>query len=389
MSIYDQNMPMLPPYRVMSTVSIMAEAQDYNHKMLNIPAMWRRTKGAPVPVVILDTGLPNHFDLHAAGAASFIPGYLNDKNGHSTHVGGIIAAIANNDMGVAGIAPECMDYYGAVLDGQGSGNIDAIIKGIRWAVDVVGARVINMSLGIQAGVPRLKELEAACNYAASNGAIIVAASGNEAGAVGQPAIYDSVIAVAAVDQDHKHAWFSNVGKEVDFATGGVKVYSTWLNNSYAKLDGTSMATPALAGVIALIQADHYARAKGWLSFQEVYDKLKKIAFDVGSDGFDNTFGHGIPIFRADDDTPVPPPLPPSDPPPVDPEPPIAPPPSGKDPCDCTLAVPLVSEFFKGAGGAVEQGVPGIDAIGKGLLAAKVYFERHQAVLARQLTRGMR
>lgn len=390
--IYENPMILLPPFRVTSMVSIMAEVLDFNHKMMNIPAMWKHTRGSRVKVAILDTGKPNHVDLHPMGGKSFIPGYEVDGNGHSTHCGGILAAIANNGMGVAGVAPECEDYYGAVLDAQGSGSIANIIKGIRWAVDTVGAKVISMSLGIDASAPRLPELEKACNYAVNQGAVVVCAAGNEAGGVGQPAIYDSVIAVAAVDQNQKHAWFSNIGPSVDFAAGGVKVYSTWLRNGYAKLDGTSMATPALAGVVTLIMADHYQKHQTWLTPQEVYQKLKKIAFDVGPEGFDEQFGHGIPLFQFDeapgsgsDDPATEPPgsETPETPETPEPQPPTETP---ETPCDCSLAFPLLGEFLREAADAIEQNKTTDTAIDRGIVAARDYWNRVSKVRVRHANR---
>jgi subtilisin family serine protease len=303
---------MIPDTVVESRVQILAEKQDYNHDMMNIPEMWAHTRGEGIKVAVLDTGCPKHVDLAPDGNWTAFPGYDEDANGHSTHCGGIIAAIANNNMGVAGIAPDVEAHYGAVLDASGSGDIDSIVRGIHWAVDVVGADIISMSLGISAGAPRFREMEQACDYAVSQGVAVFAAAGNESGDVGQPAIYDSVIAIAAVNNKMDHARFSNTGPEVDFAAGGVNVYSTYLNNSYAKLSGTSMACPAAAAVGALILAD--SKKDGIvLSPAELRAKLRKIAYDVGPGGFDETFGHGIPIFGSGgdpyepDDTPPPPP----------------------------------------------------------------------------------
>jgi len=165
-----------------------------------------------------------------------------------------------------------------------------------WAVNDVGTKVINMSLGIPAGGPRIKALEDACDHACNEGATVVCAAGNEAGDVGQPACYDSVIAVAAVNSRQEHASFSNIGPELDFAAGGVNVYSTYLNNRYAKLSGTSFSSPAVAGVVALILADAHNDSQRWLTKDDVVAKLRKIAFDVGGDGFDEVYGHGIPVF---------------------------------------------------------------------------------------------
>lgn len=299
-----RKIPMIPPYVPDVRVSILAETEDYNHKLMNIPHMWKSTRGAGVKVVVLDTGLPKHVDLAPSGGKSFTgDGYLFDENGHNTHVAGIIAAIAHNGMGVRGIAPDCDDYHGAVLGADGSGSVNSIIAGIRWAVDEIGAGVINMSLGIPASASRIRSLEQACDYAVSQGVAVVAAAGNESGKVGQPAVFDSVIAVAAVDRNMRHANFSNVGGEVDFAAGGVNVFSTSLNNTYARMSGTSMSAPALSGVAALILSDALnGNSPRKLTPSELVDKLKKISYDVGSNGFDAMTGNGIPVFASTGDT---------------------------------------------------------------------------------------
>lgn len=295
---------MIPNFKVDVFVQILSEVADYNHRLMNVPEMWKHTRGKGIKVAVLDTGKPVHNDIKLAGSASMVPGYLEDKNGHSTHCCGIIAAVADNGMGVKGIAPDVDLYACAVLDGNGSGTADWIAAGIRWAVDVVGADVISMSLGMPP-FPISSTLKSACTYAARKGAIICAAAGNEAGPVGQPALYDSTICVAAVDDAGKHAPFSGFGKQVDFATGGVNVYSTFLNNGYAKLSGTSMATPALAGAVALILADARSGATPRrLSLDEVKAKLRKIVYDVGPTGWDPQFGWGIPVFGKSENSVV-------------------------------------------------------------------------------------
>jgi len=364
----NDRIPMIPPYKVISRVSILAEKQDYNHEMMNVPAMWKSTRGAGVKVVVLDTGIPKHVDIGHAGGKSFIENYSEDKNGHGTHVGGIIAATANNDMGVAGIAPECECWFGSVLDGNGSGSIASIVKGIRWAVDEVGAHVINMSLGISAGARRIKEMEDACDYAASQGVVVVCAAGNEYGAVGQPAIYDSVLAIAAVNNFKEHASFSNTGPEVDFASGGVNVYSTYLNNGYSKLSGTSMASPAMAGIVALIIADEFKDTGKLLTLDEVTTKLKKIAFDVGDEGFDEVYGHGIPVFvqheePTEPDEPVEEPDKPTEP--IEPDEPVDEPDEpNKEPDDgispCKLGVPMTKAFIAAAVKEMDSPAPAGD-----------------------------
>ena len=99
--------PKLPAYAVETSVQILAETLDYNHKLLNIRAAWAETMGEGIKCVVLDTGLPDHLDLKPAGGRNFTSDPDEcDANGHSTHAGGIIHATATNGMGVAGIAPK-------------------------------------------------------------------------------------------------------------------------------------------------------------------------------------------------------------------------------------------------------------------------------------------
>ncbi len=285
----------------------------------------------------------------------------------NTHVGGIIAGIAGNSMGVAGIAPESEDFYGAVLGANGGGSIQGIIDGIRWAVDEVGANVINMSLGIPDGSPTIKELEKACNYARNKGVAVICAAGNEASGVGQPARYDSCIAVAAVNNKKEQAWFSNTGPEVDFATGGVDVYSTYLNNGYAKLSGTSMASPSLAGIAVLIMADELKDNDKLLTPDELVVKMKKIAYDVGEEGFDEIYGHGIPIFRSSGE-------------PEEPEEPEQPDEPDNDDSDspCRLGLPMARAFVDGTVSELSKNNGLEDSMAKGFKELQKFLRRVEA-----------
>lgn len=290
--------PMLEPFTVKKTVSALSETEDYNHRMLNVPEMWKRSRGAGVKVVVLDTGCPQHLDIKVAGFRDFSgsPTPYDVACGHSTHVCGIIAALANG-IGVRGIAPDCELYCGKVLDDEGSGSIDSIAAGIRWAVDEVGADVINMSLGCPPAGAYSPSLRSACAYAEQKGVVVCCAAGNDAGAVNAPANLPTTIAVAAVDRDKEKAYFTCHGSEVDFAAGGVDVFSTWLGNQYAKLSGTSMATPVITGAVALIIGA--ARAEGTrLTVDQVYQKLVGISVDVDKPGKDEYTGNGIPVFTS-------------------------------------------------------------------------------------------
>jgi subtilisin family serine protease len=295
MEQFDENQPIqiLEPLRVKYVFRTLSEALSANHKLMGVEKMWKRTKGKGVKVAVLDTGVPDHPDIKVAGGKSFIRGYYHDLNGHGSHVAGTIAAIEGNGIGIAGIAPEVDLYCGAVMGADGAGSLRDIADGIYWAVDEVGADIINMSLGIAAVDFEFSILRRACDYAWSKGSTIFAAAGNEAGAVGQPARYPTTISVGAISKNLKHANFSNTGATVDFVSVGVDVYSTWLNQSYCCLDGTSMACPAVAGFGALLVAD--ARLRGEeLKPEDLKERLVSMSRDIGEPGRDVVFGFGIP-----------------------------------------------------------------------------------------------
>jgi subtilisin len=269
---------------------------------MNIPQMWRTTKGNGVKVAVLDTGVSVHNDLTPVALNSFVDGEPVDECGHGTHCAGLLAGIGFNDMGVLGVAPEVSDYYVKILDNNGSGTIENVIKGIYYAVDILAVDVINMSLGISTP-ERLSELEKACDYAASKDVIICAAAGNEHTGVSQPAMYDSVLAISSITNQEILSNFSNFGDQIDYCAVGENLYSTYLNNGYCTMSGTSMASPIIAGIISLIISDSKIGGK-LLKRQESIDKLDKIAFDLGPEGIDSSFGKGIPIFKSIVDNPI-------------------------------------------------------------------------------------
>ena len=292
--------PQLSPYVVKSSVQALAETMDYNHRILNTPPMWLVTMGEGIKGTVLDTGLPNHFDIKPAGGKNFTSDPdERDGNGHATHVGGIIHATANNGMGVAGICPKAEIYYGKVLADNGAGQTQWIADGIRWSVDEIGVDFINMSLGLSrasASQPFDDVMQEACAYAYSKGVAIICATGNEAGIVSEPACYDMTIAVAAVNSALEHANFANYGPEVDIAAGGVDVFSCFPDNRYVRFSGTSESSPVIAGACGLILAKHKAEGVT-LSPSELLEHLVRMAYDIGPEGVDELTGAGIPVFK--------------------------------------------------------------------------------------------
>lgn len=245
--------------------------------------------GSGVKVAILDTGIDgNHEDLNVLGGASFIsgePDALQDGNGHGTHVAGTVAGL-NNTLGVLGVAPAADLYAVKVLDSSGSGSFSGIVQGIEWAVEN-GMDVINMSLGASSGSTTLQQ---ACDLAYNSGIVVVAAAGNSGtrgkrNTIGYPAKYASVIAVGAVDSTNTRASFSSVGEELEVMAPGVNILSSVPGNGYDSYNGTSMASPHVAGAAALILAKYPS-----LTNVEVRDRLRNTATPLGDSFY---YGNGV------------------------------------------------------------------------------------------------
>jgi subtilisin family serine protease len=219
---------------------------------VNAPAAWKKTAGAGVRVAVIDTGIDaKHPDLagSVAGGYAATGNSWHDDNGHGTHVAGTIAGRLDG-QGVAGVAPSASLYAVKVLDKNGGGSLFAIIKGLTWCARN-GIQVANMSLGAPMGTVFM---HLAVKYAVSNGVVVVAAAGNSAGSVDYPGAYPESITVAASDSNDRIASFSSRGKEVDFIAPGVDVKSSVPGGGYDYYDGTSMATPHVAGLAALAVA---------------------------------------------------------------------------------------------------------------------------------------
>ncbi|MDP2695934.1 MAG: S8 family peptidase [bacterium] len=248
-----------------------------------------------IKVAVVDTGISkDHPDLTVWGGVNTINSKKSwdDDNGHGSHVAGIIAA-NNNDVGVVGVAHSADIYAVKVLDRNGSGWLSDIIEGIQWSIDN-GMQVINMSLGSASDVQSFHDAVIGAHNA---GVVVIAAAGNNSGAVIYPAAYPETIAVSATDQNNNLASWSSRGPEVDLAAPGVGIYSTYKGSSYATLSGTSMASPHVAGSAALVLnsaiGSYDANSNGVWDPSEVKQKLQDSATDLGVLGFDNLFGWGL------------------------------------------------------------------------------------------------
>jgi subtilisin family serine protease len=177
----------------------------------------------------------------------------------NTHVAGIIGA-RDNEIGTIGIAPECELLVAKGLGDNGFGDWGRITACIQWGVHK-GANIINLSLGDLSEPPGI--LKTAIQWAASKGVLLVAAAGNDGSSdydsptsnnVTYPARYEECIAVGAISKDGKLAYFSNRGSSLDVVAPGIDIYSTYKDNNYAMLTGSSQAAPIVAGILALLKA---------------------------------------------------------------------------------------------------------------------------------------
>jgi subtilisin family serine protease len=293
----------------------LSEIKNYGHNLHNIPEAWKTTKGEGVIVGVIDTGLPVHRDLDGQilDYANFTEDPIEDLvQGHSTFCCGILCANENNE-GVVGSAPKAKLMIAKALGDDGSGSDENLANAINWCIEKK-VDIINMSLGAPAKYAYLfKETEKAVKKAYANGIVIICAAGNEnADQVSVPARYEEAIAVAAVDSKKQRANFSNKGPALDFAASGVNLVSTFLNNSYSNMSGTSFSSPQVAGIAALIISEHRNnpdKNTPLTSPTDVREHIRKICIDLGPTGWDNEYGFGLPVFGKinPDPQPLPPP----------------------------------------------------------------------------------
>lgn len=242
--------------------------EQWGLNRVGVQSAWNTTCGAGVVVAVIDTGVAcsNHNQFHQLSdlaGTHCVPGYdfvdddthPDDEQGHGSHVAGTIAQTTNNGVGVAGIAYCSSIMPVRVLNENGSGTLADVAEGIIWASDH-GAQVINLSLG---GGGHSKVMADAIAHARNQGTVVVCAAGNNGRYVESPASEPGAFAVSAVDSNDNIASFSSRGPEVDIAAPGVGILQQTICDhgrnrceQFVAWSGTSMATPHVAGVAALV-----------------------------------------------------------------------------------------------------------------------------------------
>lgn len=264
---------------------------------------WAKGMGAGVTIAVVDTGVDSgHEDLHdnAVPGRDFVDGDTNpsDEHGHGTRVAGTAAAVANNGIGVAGVAPRAKIMPIRVLNKDGEATLQDVEDSVRYAVDN-GAKVVNLSLGGDVVIENLTggSLTGVVNYAWSKGAIAIIAAGNDALFPSGYRDVDGLVVAATGPNDEKPSYSNGVGlaKWGLAAPGGSSsggeqnlIFSTYWSKTgsrYGYAAGTSMAAPHVAGAAAVLLGLG-------LSPQQVVDRLLESAVELGAPGNDPIFGHG-------------------------------------------------------------------------------------------------
>lgn len=238
-------------------ISELPNSYDSIIKLINADKIWSETKGEGVKIMIIDAGVyVNHKDIKHSfrGGLNLIDKskHIDDIHQHGTHVAGLIVGKKT------GLSPNSELYVAKSLNNNGLGTMANVMDGITYAINS-GVDIISMSLGSKFDLPI--QIKNQIKNAYTKGITIVSASGNDGKHyINYPAKYEEVICVGGLNKEMKYAKFSNKGKELDITAPSENVLSTYGENEYAYMTGTSMASAITVGAIALLKS--YYRKKG-------------------------------------------------------------------------------------------------------------------------------
>lgn len=269
----------------LKNIHTLAQTKNWGISTIKAPAAWANGyTGKGVKIAVLDSGAGPHSDLVLSGGVSFVGTGYNDVYGHGTHTAGIIAA-QNNTIGIVGVAYDSSLYEAKVLSDTGGGSVSNAIAAIDWAI-ANKMDIISMSFSTPTYSQAFKDV---CDKAYAAGILLVASAGNTGTLQTRyPSGFSSVIAVGATDSTNTIASYSTFGPQVEIAAPGSSIYSTYLNNGYAYMSGTSMATPFVAGALAIMKQENPT-----FTNVQLRNLLNQSALDLGTSGKDNYYGYGL------------------------------------------------------------------------------------------------
>ena len=243
--------------------------------------------GRGITIAVLDTGVPAD-PTFGNGRVQYLNvglGTLPAQGSHDGHGASVAALAAGNSPDAPGVAPAASVLSIRVSDSSGTSDIFTVAQAIVAAVDS-GAPIVNLSLG---GYSTNAVLNAAIGYAHAEGAVVVAAAGNDQAAqLSWPAADPRVISVGSVDATGQQVSFSNSGPQLQIAAPGYGVQTAWLDGQRVYVDGTSASAPLVAGAIAAVMSQNPA-----FTAQQAWDVIRQTASEAGSPGPDADYGHGV------------------------------------------------------------------------------------------------
>ena len=288
----------LPNFTIHDIGDIETLSQIYPQGVrdLDIPKIWKLSKGKNVTVAVLDSGAPNHPDvtknLDIKKSKSFISneGIYDDYVGHGTHTSSIIGA-SDNELGIVGISPEVTLICIKVLNKNGRSVDDSILEGLKYCLEIK-PDIISMSLG---GFSPMEDVQEVLKELKTQNIVVVCSAGNSGKSpVAYPAFYPEVIAVGSYSNTsiRGRSLFSSWGEGLDVLAPGEEILGAFLDGKYSVLSGTSQSAPHVTGLIALMISYYKANNISY-TVDGIRQDVQSTCDDIAAQGLDNETGWGI------------------------------------------------------------------------------------------------